>query len=75
MRQREVDAFTSLLGDRLSGPGGCSPEGLSLILAGISRALVMEGGLGVTAGHRAALAFVERWLDHLSPVEARKAAE
>jgi AcrR family transcriptional regulator len=68
MRQREVEAFTRLLGERLAGPGGCAPPGLSLVLAGIGRALVMEGGLGVTAGHDEARAFVEQWLDRLAPV-------
>lgn len=67
MRRREVEAFTRLLGDRLAGPGGCAPEGLSVVLAGIGRALVMEGGLGVTAGHDEARAFVEQWLDRLAP--------
>jgi AcrR family transcriptional regulator len=73
MRQREVEAFTRLLGERLAGPGGCAPEGLSLVLAGIGRALVMEGGLGVTVGHDQARAFVEQWLDRLAPVEDKTA--
>jgi len=55
-----------VLGDRLAD--GVAPAGLSLVLAGISRALVMEGGLGVTAGHAEARAFVEQWLDKLVPV-------
>ena len=66
MRAYQVEAFERLLGDRLAGPGGCPPAGLSLILAGIGRALVMEGGLGVTAGHDEARKFVEAWLDTLT---------
>ena len=73
MREREVAAFTRLLGERLAGPDGCPPAGLSVVLAGIGRALVMEGGLGVTAGHEEARAFVERWLDRLLPVESKVA--
>lgn len=72
MRRREVDIFTRLLGERLAGPDGCPPEGLSLVLAGIGRALVMEGGLGVTAGHEEARAFVEQWLDRLAPPPDKK---
>jgi hypothetical protein len=40
------------------------------VLAGIGRALVMEGGLGVTSGHEDARAFVEEWLDRLAPPSA-----
>lgn len=68
MRRREVDIFTRVLGERLAGPDGVPPAGLSLVLAGIGRALVMEGGLGVTAGHDEARAFVEQWLDKLVPM-------
>lgn len=68
MRSREVEAFTRLLGERLAGADGCAPAGLSVVLAGIGRALVMEGGLGVTSGHEEARAFVEQWLDRLAPV-------
>jgi AcrR family transcriptional regulator len=67
MRRREVEIFTRLLGERLAGPDGVPPAGLSVVLAGIGRALVMEGGLGVTAGHADARAFVEQWLDRLLP--------
>lgn len=67
MRRREVEIFAQLLGERLAGEGALLPAGLSLVLAGIGRALVMEGGLGVTAGHEEARAFVEQWLDRLAP--------
>lgn len=67
MRRREVEILTKLIGDRLAGPDGCPPEGLSVVLAGIGRVLVMEGGLGVSAGHADARKFVEDWLDKLAP--------
>jgi AcrR family transcriptional regulator len=67
MRRRQVAAFEKLIGDRVAGPEACGPAGLSLVLAGIGRALVMEGGLGVTAGHAEAAQFVEQWLDQLAP--------
>ena len=67
MREREVEIFQKVLGERLAAAEGIAPAGLSVILAGIGRALVMEGGLGVTAGHEEARAFVEQWLDRLAP--------
>lgn len=66
MRRREVEIFNQVLGERLAADG-VAPEGLSVILAGIGRALVMEGGLGVTFGHAEARALVEQWLDKLVP--------
>ena len=65
MRARQVEVLTRVLGDRLKGAGGCPPAGLALVLAGIGRALVMEGGLGVVGGHAEARAFVEQWLGRL----------
>ena len=65
MRERQVEALTRLLGDKLAGDTRWSPAGLSVILAGIGRVLVMEGGLGVKGGHAEARAFVEQWLDEL----------
>ncbi|HEX8055787.1 MAG TPA: helix-turn-helix domain-containing protein [Novosphingobium sp.] len=68
MRRREEAIFARILGERLAAAGEIAPAGLSLVLAGIGRALVMEGGLGVTAGHDEARAFVEQWLDRLAPL-------
>jgi AcrR family transcriptional regulator len=68
MREREMRIFRKLIGDRLDdGPDGLAPEALSVVLAGIGRAIVMEENLGVTIGHAEAKAFVERWLDSLLP--------
>lgn len=55
--------------ERLGGsmPSDCPPEGLSLIMAGIARALVMEGGLGIASGHEAARQFVEAWIERIEP--------
>jgi AcrR family transcriptional regulator len=63
MRERQVELLTRLLGERI---GGCPPAGLSLVLAGIGRALVMEGGMGVVAGHAEARAFVDGWLERIA---------
>lgn len=66
MRERQVEIFRHILGDRLTGEDGLEPEGLSLVLAGIGRAIVMEDSLGVTMGHAEARAWVEAWLDRLT---------
>lgn len=75
VRQREIDLFTRLLGEKLAGPDGCEAEGLSLILAGIGRAIVVESGLGITTGHAQARAFVERWLERLAAVPGAEGKE
>jgi AcrR family transcriptional regulator len=67
VRARQADALAALLGDRIAKFGGCPPAALSLILAGIGRALIMESALGVSAGHADAEAWVERWFDALMP--------
>jgi AcrR family transcriptional regulator len=67
MRKQQVALFEQLIGERLAGPDGCPPAGLSVILAGIGRALFMEGALGISAGHDEAVAWVDQWLDRLLP--------
>jgi len=66
MREAQVEALTRLLGERIAGPGACPPAGLTLVLAGIGRALVMEGSMGVEGGHAEARAFVEQWIAGLA---------
>lgn len=67
MRKQQIALFEQLLGERLAGPDGCPPAGLSVILAGIGRAIFMEGALGVSTGHTEAANWVEQWLDRLLP--------
>lgn len=67
MRARQVDIFRRVLGDRIERLEGFDPAGLSLVLAGIGRAIVMEEGLGVSTGHAEAMRIVETWLDKLAP--------
>lgn len=66
VRARQVEVLARLLGDRIERFNG-SPEALALVLAGVGRALVMEGALGVSAGHEAAAQWIERLLDALMP--------
>jgi AcrR family transcriptional regulator len=70
MRARQAELFERLIGERLAASDGCTPAGFSLVLAGIGRALVMEGALDIDAGHADARAFVEAWLDRLLPPPA-----
>ncbi len=68
MRARQTALFEQLLGERLADIG--APAGLSLALAGIGRALVMETGLGIESGHAETRELVEKWLDQLLPPKA-----
>ena len=65
MRARQVAAIERVLGERLAQDPVLTAPGLSLVLAGIGRALVMEGGLGITDGHADARRWVEDWLEQL----------
>ncbi|TCM21451.1 TetR family transcriptional regulator [Novosphingobium sp. PhB165] len=65
MRQRQVEIIGQLFGERLRAVDGFDPAGLSVLLAGIGRCIVMEEALGVTAGHEQARAIVESWLTRL----------
>lgn len=69
MRARQVAALEKALGDRIDQLDGLEVEGLTVVLAGIGRALIMEGGLGVGSGHDQARAYVERLIDQLSPAK------
>lgn len=66
MRARQVTILQHLLGDRLDRLDGFDAAGLSVVLAGIGRAVVMEQGLGVKTGHAEAIRIVEGWLDKLA---------
>ena len=68
MRARQTELFERLLGERLADIG--APAGLSVVLAGIGRALVMENSLGISTGHAETRALVETWLDRLIPPRA-----
>jgi AcrR family transcriptional regulator len=75
MRQRQVEILRHVLGDRLLSPQGCPPAGLSVVLAGIGRAIVMEENLGVRSGHEEALTFVRDWLERLTDPGTRPDAD
>lgn len=67
MRARQVEILKHILGDRIDRLEGFDPAGLSVVLAGIGRAIVMEQSLGVKTGHAEAMKIVETWLAKLAP--------
>jgi AcrR family transcriptional regulator len=61
-RLLQADALRAILADTRFAPGAFASAGVSLLLAGVARGLVMEHGLGIHGGHEEARAIVERWL-------------
>ena len=74
MRTRQVEILKQVLGERIKVLEGFDPAGLTLVLAGIGRAIVMEEGLGVKTGHAEAVAIVETWLAKLAPDQSSAVA-
>lgn len=65
-RKMMVEALAGLL-RAVPGLADEPADGVSMILAAVARALVMEQGLGMEFGHEAARGIVERWLKVLEP--------
>lgn len=65
MRARQAERIEELLGKQFGD--GATPAGFAFVLAGIGRALAMEGELGISSGHAEARAFVDTWLDRIAP--------
>lgn len=53
----------------------CSPQAMSVLLAGIARVLVMEENMGIFMGHDDMRATVERFLRQVEPVARTKTAK
>ena len=66
-RQRQAEALQKTAIDL-----DCPPLALSVWMAGVGRALVMESGIGITLGHDATRTCVEQWLDRIEPPPAPK---
>jgi hypothetical protein len=64
-RRRRAEALCEHLEMSAIKPETCSAEGLSVLMIGIARTLVMEKGLGISMGHEDASVFVRWWLEHL----------
>ena len=69
-RLLQAEAMQDILADTALGRAGLPAIGVSLLLAGMARGLVMEEGLGITGGHDEADAIVARWLDEIEPANA-----
>jgi len=61
-RRLQADALREILADTRFAPSAFASAGVSLLLAGVARGLVMEHGMGISGGHDEARAIVERWL-------------
>jgi hypothetical protein len=61
----QIEAVSRLLGARQAGVG--SAAGMVMIAVALARTIVTESALGLTDGHREALAIVENMLDQLQP--------
>src|SRR3546814_6796606 len=65
-RELQAAAFARALAANGSLRDRDAAAGFAYLMAGASRALIMEQGLGVAAGHDAARSMVEAWLDRKS---------
>jgi AcrR family transcriptional regulator len=64
-RAIQAEVVSSALAKSSVDAGGLSPEALVVLMTGLSQVLVMEEAIGVTTGHAATRALVERTLDRL----------
>jgi AcrR family transcriptional regulator len=71
-RNEQAAVFAAALEAEQGSFAGAGAKGLSFILTAISRAVVLERGIGVSAGHRDALAFVEQLLTSLEQARAAR---
>lgn len=72
-RETEVVLMSRILESLGVDPAVLPPIVLSVLTAGVSRALVTEAMLGVTMGHQETLAFIERGMDQLQARAKAKA--
>jgi AcrR family transcriptional regulator len=63
-RRMQAEALTGLLKNRLPEWKLCPPIGVTVLVAGLARILVMENTLGISSGHAEARAYVESILRH-----------
>ena len=67
-RGRQLDALAAAPGRAPASPEEQMPPTAALLLmTGLSQVLAIEQALGVTAGHDATVAFIERAIDQLDP--------
>ncbi len=68
-RKRRAELLSSILDIDRIATAGCGADGLSVLLIGAARTLVMEEALGISRGHDEAVAFIEFWLKHLGKAD------
>lgn len=66
-RVLQAQALTHILARAQLDPEAYPPAGITVLLAGIARALVTEQGVGIEFGQNEARAIIERWLQRLEP--------
>jgi AcrR family transcriptional regulator len=62
-RKMQLDAIAAILDDHGVPPDACPPIVVLLAMTGVTQVMALEATLGVTAGHRELMEFVDRWID------------
>jgi AcrR family transcriptional regulator len=62
-RKMQLDAIAAILDDHGVAPDTCPPIVVLLAMTGVTQVMALEATLGVTAGHREMMEFVDRWID------------
>jgi AcrR family transcriptional regulator len=73
-RAMQIDALRAALDERGVTEDDVPPEAALLLMTGLSQVMALEGALGVTTGHDATLAFVERAIARLDAAPPRDPA-
>jgi len=63
-RTLQLEAISLILEARGPLPDGMTPEVVLVVMAGVAQLIALERPLGVSGGHDATLAFIERYLDN-----------
>ncbi len=71
-RRRQAEVLADVASRRTSSAGAVPSLGITMMLAGISRGLVMERTLGVSLGHHEAEQLVEWWMNRVRPAPRRR---
>jgi AcrR family transcriptional regulator len=64
-RRRQAEALSMLTNSEVMGFDALPPVGVTVLMAGIARALVLEGGVGISLGHAEVRKFIDWWLCRL----------
>lgn len=73
-RAEEIEVLTRALGERIDR-SVCEPSALLMLIAGISRILVMEQAVGITGGHAEVSALIDWLLERVVRKDPPDAAE